>query len=64
MVIVPSLHLTLSCDMDARVTTGSDVTSNRSRVWVRRILAGSFLFFLIKGLIWLGVLAFAASQLS
>jgi len=45
-------------------TSGIPASRARANLWVRRVLAGSFLFFLVKGLAWLGVVAFAAYKLS
>jgi len=34
--------------------------SNQGTGWPKRILAGGALFFLLKGLVWIGAFAFAA----
>lgn len=32
---------------------------NKRQMWLKRVGIGGFLFFFIKGLVWLGVFAFA-----
>jgi hypothetical protein len=40
---------------DAHRQGAAPAAGSRSRLWARRLGAGAFLFFLIKGLLWLAV---------
>lgn len=35
---------------------------SRKKLWLKRFGVGAFLFFLIKGLVWLGIFFFAAKS--
>ena len=35
---------------------------NKKKLWLKRFGVGAFMFFLIKGLVWLGIFIFAAKS--
>lgn len=45
------------------MSESNSTQKNKWQAWIKRIGLAGFLFFLVKGLIWLGVFAFAGKAL-